>query len=102
MRGGVATVVPGILTRGHLSPSLPPGVSATPLSLIDGRVLRVVFENQDTKLIRDNVHKHDLTSEQLRDVCSQINRDRTLAESSPESVLVVVHGDFNFAPEEKL
>eukprot|EP00959_Pyramimonas_sp_CCMP1952_P018939 400279-Pyramimonas_sp.AAC.1 len=92
-RGGVAAVIP-------LAASA--GATATPRSLVPGRVLRAVIQNGEVEIRRCNARDRGLSSAEVLHAAALINEDRAWASLAPGTRILVVCGDFNFASHDPL
>ena len=85
--GGVVSIFP----KPHCSVD---GMFASE-SVIQGRALRVAYTSEATTLIHWNIHNFGITGANLSLLLGRIRRDLELAADNPDSVLVVLAGDFN-------
>ncbi|CAK0905842.1 unnamed protein product [Prorocentrum cordatum] len=92
-RGGVATVVP--LSANSLAAS-------SSRSLVSGRVLKTWLVGAHAEIRHYNVHNHDLHQGDVQRISALISTGLEWAQADPQSRLVVVCGDFNFAASEPL
>jgi hypothetical protein len=86
--GGVITLIRSDVVRRFCT--------STPVSIVDGRVLRVTLDNPEEKVFLYNVHNYGLVSQDLDIFLPMLSADIDSSASSPHSVAVVVAGDFNF------
>ncbi len=89
--GGVATLFPDVSDT---------NVTFTGVKLIPGRALRVSVRNaiSGCTLIHYNVHNYDLSTSDLNRLLSSLSADLDRAQINPESISVVLVGDFNLPP----
>ncbi|CAK0846616.1 unnamed protein product, partial [Prorocentrum cordatum] len=95
-RGGVAVVLPPLARQGSTLPMTSSTV------LVPGRAMLVRVRDDCRTLDIFNVHNHDLSAQQVREVAAAMRVSQRAAADDPDMYTTFVLGDFNFATHEAL